>query len=383
MLKAGQTLGVWPRARYAWPLIQGLARVSTVMRTSFVGMSRSEIVGSLAALAISLLLGLVLIYLVALVHRSEERGAMTDFAGMLSEGTSASNGKVSHPFLEGASDVIAAGDRLAPGQACVQFLSDKIHELHPEFDLVPARDTIRHFCDSGGAHGEIEALGQLSAVLALRSVHLESGGIGIEIMTVPATPLPSPLIVGEYPRLLGLVVLASLLSAGLAFRWLRDYRRRLRELARDGLTGALRRESFTETLDLAIKQARTTLTPLCIAVVDIDNLKPINDRYGHGAGDKTLQDLVDIARSHLRRADVIGRLGGDEFVLLMAGVTRTAAATIAENIRSEFARFSAVAATVSIGVAELDQNDTPEQFIQRADQRLYAAKQTRNAVAMP
>ena len=66
--------------------------------------------------------------------------------------------------------MIIAGDRLAPGEACVRFLSDKIHELHPEFDLVPAHDTIRHFCDSRGAHGEIEPLGQLNAVLALRPV---------------------------------------------------------------------------------------------------------------------------------------------------------------------------------------------------------------------
>jgi diguanylate cyclase (GGDEF)-like protein len=122
---------------------------------------------------------------------------------------------------------------------------------------------------------------------------------------------------------------------------------------------------------------------LCIAVLDVDNLKPINDRYGHGAGDKTLQDLVNVARAHLRSADVIGRLGGDEFAVLMAGITRTAAGKIAENIRSEFARSSAVAATVSIGVAELDPDDTPDQFIRRADERLYAAKQTRNAVATP
>ncbi len=114
-------------------------------RPFLVGMSHSEIVGSLAALPVSLLLGLVLIYLVALVHRSEERGAIADFAGMFGEGTSDSNGKVSHPFLEGASDVIVAGDHLAPGVDCTQFLSDKIHELHPEFDLVPAHDTIPTF----------------------------------------------------------------------------------------------------------------------------------------------------------------------------------------------------------------------------------------------
>ena len=343
-------------------------------------MPRLEILGSLAVLAASLLLGLVMIYFVATVHRSEERSAMVDFAAMLNEGENASSSTVGHPFLEGAADVIAVGDRLAPGEACVQFLSDKIHELHPEFDPVPAHDTVRHFCDSRGAHGEIQPIGLLNVVLALRPVHLESG-MGIEIMTVPVSPLPSPLIVREYPWLLLFVFLVSLLCAGLAFRWLHHYRRRLGELARDGLTGALRRESFNEALDLAIKQARTTATPLCVAVLDLDNLKPINDRHGHEAGDKTLQDLVNVGRAHLRAADVIGRLGGDEFAVLMAGVTRTAAGIIAENIRKEFARSSAVAATVSIGVVELDTHDTPDQLIRRADERLYIAKQIRNAVA--
>ena len=351
-------------------------------RTSLVRMPRLEIFGSLVALAASMLLGLVLIYLVAMVHRGEERCAIAEFAEMFNAGSVAPTGKVSHPFLEGASDVIVAGDRLAPGEACVQFLSNKIRELHPEFDLVPAHDTIRHFCDSGGSHGEIEPLGQLNAVLALRQVHLESG-IGVEIMAVPVTSLPSPLIVGEYPWLLAMVALLSLTCAGLAFHWLHGYRRRLGALALDGLTGALRRESFTETLDLAIKQARTTVSPLCIAVLDLDNLKPINDRHGHEAGDRTLQQLVNVARARLRSADIIGRLGGDEFAVLTPGVTPTAAAAIVDNIRNEFARSSAVAATVSIGLAGLGPEDTPDQFIRRADKRLYAAKQTRNAVAVP
>jgi len=354
-------------------------KVPPMHRASLVGLPRLEILGSLGALAASMLFGLLLIYLVAMIHRGEERSAIADFAEMFNE---ASTGRISHAFLEGASDVIMAGDRLAPGEACVQFLSDKIRELHPEFDLVPAHDTIRHFCDSGGSHGEIEPLGQLNAVLALRQVHLESG-IGIEIMAVPVTSLPSPLIVAEYPMLLALVALLSLTCAGLSFHWLHRYRRRLRALALDGLTGALRRESFTETLDRAIKQAQTTASPLCIAVLDLDNLKPINDRHGHSTGDKTLQDLVNIARSHLRSADVVGRLGGDEFAVLMPGVTPAVAAIVVENIRDEFARSSVVEATVSIGLAELGPDDTPDQFIRRADKRLYAAKRTRNAIATP
>jgi diguanylate cyclase (GGDEF)-like protein len=173
----------------------------------------------------------------------------------------------------------------------------------------------------------------------------------------------------------------------LAFRWIRANRRELRDLAQradvDGLTGALRRESFTDNLELAIKQARATATPLCVAVLDLDNLKPINDRYGHSAGDKILRNLVNIAQAHLRTADPIGRLGGDEFAVLMPGATGTSAVAIAHNIRSGFARASQLGATVSIGIAELRSNDDAERLIRRADERMYAAKATRNAVAPP
>jgi diguanylate cyclase (GGDEF)-like protein len=350
----------------------------------------AEFIGSLAVLVVSLLFGLALLYVVALAHRSEQRGALADFAAMLANDEASeavpSNTKLAYHFLDAASDLVPAEGHLAPDDDCVQFLSAKIHELHPDFDVASAQGTIRHFCEDGGTHGKIEPLGELNVVLALRPVHLENG-TGVDIVSFAVAPVPSPLIVRQYPVLLALVILVSLVGAGVAFCWIRANRRQLRELARraaiDDLTGALRRESFKENLDLAIKQTRTTLTPLCIAVLDLDRLKPINDRHGHGAGDETLRSLVNVARAHLRSADVIGRLGGDEFAVLMAGATRTAASAIAENIRNAFARASALSATVSIGVAELAPGDTADQILRRADERLYAAKATRNAVAPP
>jgi diguanylate cyclase (GGDEF)-like protein len=187
---------------------------------------------------------------------------------------------------------------------------------------------------------EVEPLGRLNVVLALRPVHLENG-TGADIVTFAVAPVPSPTVVREYPRLLTAVIMVSLLWAGLAFRWIRANRRRLRDLAKradiDGLTGALRRESFAENLELAIKQAIATATPLCIAVLDLDNLKPINDTHGHATGDETLQLLVKIARAHLRTVDLIGRLGGDEFAVLLSGAMGTAAVAIAETIRLAFA----------------------------------------------
>jgi diguanylate cyclase (GGDEF)-like protein len=347
-----------------------------------------EVLGSLAVLAVSLLIGIAALYFIALAHRNEQRGALADFSEMLSDEHPAvtQSENVSYRFLDAASDVVAVGDRLAPGDVCQQFLAGKISELHPDFDLLPAQDTIRRFCESRGTHVEIEPLGRLNVVLALRPVHLENG-MGADIVTFAVAPVPSPLVVREYPRLLTVVILASLLWAGLAFHWIRTNRRQLRDLAKradiDGLTGALRRESFSDNLELAIKQALATATPLCIAVLDLDNLKPINDTHGHATGDETLQLLVKIARAHLRTVDLIGRLGGDEFAVLLSGATGTAAIAIAETIRGAFAGASPMGATVSIGITELRSDDDAERIIRRADERMYAAKVTRNVVAPP
>lgn len=339
----------------------------------------------MAALAAALLFGMAALYVLALSHRNEQRGALAYFVAMLAsdEGPGAAPANPYH-FLDTASDVVPVGDRLTPGNACVSFLSIQIHELHPDLDLAAAQDTIRRFCNGRGTHAEVEPIGQLNVVLALRPVHIENG-MGVNIVTFTVAPIPSLLILRKYPRLLAIIILFSLVCAGVAFRWIRRSRRQLLEFARraavDGLTGALRRESFAENLDLAIKQASAIATPLCIAVLDLDNLKLINDRYGHLTGDETLQQLVTIARVHLRTADVIGRLGGDEFAVLLAGTTRTAAGAVAENIRDEFVRASRVGASVSIGLAELRPDDDAERIIRRADERMYAAKETRNAVA--
>jgi two-component system, cell cycle response regulator len=181
-----------------------------------------------------------------------------------------------------------------------------------------------------------------------------------------------------------LVFLSSLVLAGLTFYRIRGNRRKLKDLARrasvDELTGALRREAFMENLDLAIRQARSSATPLCVAMLDVDDLKPVNDRHGHSAGDETLRNVVTAARSHLRGVDLVGRIGGDEFAVLLAGTTSVAATAIADTIRNEFARIASGETTVSIGVAEMLPNDLLESILERADERLYVAKQTKNIV---
>jgi diguanylate cyclase (GGDEF)-like protein len=357
-------------------------------RKSIVAIVGPEILGSLAVLVVSLLLGIAVLYFIALAHRSEQRGALADFSHMLSDEqlAAAQSQSTKYRFLDAKSDLVDVGDRLAPGDACQQFLGDKIRESHPDFDVVAAQETIRRFCNSRGTHVEIEPLGEFSIVLALRPVRLGSG-TGVDILTFAVAPVPSPLVVREYSRLLIAVLLISLLWAALAYHWIRSNRRQIRALAKraeiDGLTGALRRESFSENLELAIKEARKIAIPLCIAVLDLDHLKPINDNYGHAKGDETLQLLVEIARARLRATDLIGRLGGDEFGLLLSGATGTAAVAIADTIRAAFAQASHMGATVSIGITALRHDDDAERILRRADQRMYAAKVTRNAVAGP
>jgi hypothetical protein len=121
-------------------------------RKSVVAVVGPEILGSLAVLALSLVIGLAALYFIALAHRNEQRGALADFSQMLSDeqlGAMQSE-NVRYHFLDAASDVVAVGDRLAPGDACLQFLGGKIRELHPDFDLPAAQDTIRRFCDNRG-----------------------------------------------------------------------------------------------------------------------------------------------------------------------------------------------------------------------------------------
>jgi hypothetical protein len=134
--------------------------------TTPIGELGAEVLGSVAVLAASLVLGVLIVYLVALFHRSEQRGALNDVTAMMvSDDFASPSDKVPYRFLETASDVIIPGDRLAPGEDCAVFLAQKIHALHPDFDITPAHRMIRHFCDSGGTHGEIEPIGQLNLVL--------------------------------------------------------------------------------------------------------------------------------------------------------------------------------------------------------------------------
>lgn len=163
----------------------------------------------------------------------------------------------------------------------------------------------------------------------------------------------------------------------------------LRQIASlDGLTGALARRTWMEAAELEVKRAQRYDRPLCLAIMDIDRFKRVNDTYGHPAGDQVIKALAEACMNDRRETDLFGRYGGEEFVLMMPEVDIDAARSVAERFRRDFEGHDVdvgaggtVRCTVSIGVAELTPGGSLESLLGEADSRLYEAKQSgRNRV---
>jgi diguanylate cyclase (GGDEF)-like protein len=150
----------------------------------------------------------------------------------------------------------------------------------------------------------------------------------------------------------------------------------------DSLTGLYTRRFIETQLALEVTRARRNGTPLGLFIADIDHFKPINDRYGHPAGDRALIEIAARLREAARPGDVLARYGGEEFALLAPGVAVDKVEEICERIRLAIrSRPVAVGATASIGVtvsvgaASLPAHAAcPTELVATADRALYAAK---------
>jgi diguanylate cyclase (GGDEF)-like protein/PAS domain S-box-containing protein len=167
-------------------------------------------------------------------------------------------------------------------------------------------------------------------------------------------------------------------------------KRRLDELEfmadRDTLTGIPNRRALLRMTEAEIAAARAcdadkrVVAGPCMAFIDVDHFKQVNDTFGHAAGDAVLFGLADRLAENVRRADTLGRIGGEEFAVCMPGVTLNEATMLAERLRRAVAEAPVelpsgrIAVTVSIGVAAFDQDDTLARLMGRADAALYAAK---------
>jgi diguanylate cyclase (GGDEF)-like protein len=152
----------------------------------------------------------------------------------------------------------------------------------------------------------------------------------------------------------------------------------------DPLTGLFNRRAFHENLTVEIERSRRLKSPMSLAMVDIDDFKSINDRYGHICGDTVLVELSDMIRSEIRKLDFAARLGGEEFGIILTGSGLLEALKVLDRLRDRINRLRVycaeidtfVSPTCSMGLACYKGNKTinPAELINEADKALYTAK---------
>jgi diguanylate cyclase (GGDEF)-like protein len=156
----------------------------------------------------------------------------------------------------------------------------------------------------------------------------------------------------------------------------------------DSRIGVYNHDFFDRELTAQIRRSRRDETMLGLMMVDMDNLKMVNDKYGHLAGDEALRHIANMIGRCVRATDVVARYGGDEFGVMLPGCTPTGLEVVAEKTRRTISSTplilengEQVALSVSIGAVLCpDDANTPRDLIQQADAAMYIAKQSRNQV---
>jgi diguanylate cyclase len=155
------------------------------------------------------------------------------------------------------------------------------------------------------------------------------------------------------------------------------------ELVReDQLTGSLNRRGLDDIFERETARADRRGTPLCIAVLDLDDFKKLNDSLGHIAGDNALKHLVKVVKETLRSMDVIARFGGEEFLILLPETSIEAAVATMTRLQRELTRHffmhenEKVLITFSAGVALRHPHENQTDLVKRADAAMYQAKRT-------
>jgi two-component system cell cycle response regulator len=145
----------------------------------------------------------------------------------------------------------------------------------------------------------------------------------------------------------------------------------------DALTGLYNRRKLDDALSVEVERALRYKRPLSLIMIDLDDLKSINDTYGHPAGDEVLKLVADAIRTKIRTVDRATRFGGDEFVIMLPEADLEAALHVAKRVCSEITstKFRGNMLSVSAGVAQwAPAHSSAESFLNAVDQAMYQAK---------
>jgi diguanylate cyclase (GGDEF)-like protein len=153
-----------------------------------------------------------------------------------------------------------------------------------------------------------------------------------------------------------------------------------KQVNHDFLTGLYNRGYIEERLREEYERSKRHKDSLSMALCDIDHFKEINDDFSHAVGDKVLEEISHIFKDNCRSIDIIGRYGGDEFILIFPKTNLTQSNIVCERVRYSVENYdwksiaTGLKVTVSLGISDDSQADSPEQMFANSDARLYEAK---------
>jgi diguanylate cyclase (GGDEF)-like protein len=276
------------------------------------------------------------------------------------------------------------------------------HTVTPSQDTLPRRRASRS-CDPRLPQPDPEPL--LSHDSTVAEAMREQHSVG-RMQPSGALQLAVPLVAGG--RALGAleVTLAAALgvddirilellaaAAAVALHNAHLYQEVQRLATTDPLTGLSNYRHFHELLDLEVQRARRMRYPVGMLMMDLDHFKLVNDRHGHPAGDRALQQVAELLRTRLRRTDVIARVGGEEFAAILPGDGPAEVTIVAEKLRNGVEALAPIQGgmtleptrlTLSVGATSLGPDGLETGgLISGADQALYEAKRKgRNQVQL-
>lgn len=152
----------------------------------------------------------------------------------------------------------------------------------------------------------------------------------------------------------------------------------------DAMTGLLNRHALRKQLQRSWSIWKEKGIPSVVAIIDLDNLKEVNDSHGHDAGDRNIIEFSYLAKAMIRKNDTIFRIGGDEFLIILEGTNHTGSLRVLDKLKRRTFESQKIITTISIGAASITGNESIDDWIKKADQSLYKAKERgRNSVEFP